>query len=391
MMLFDDPDGERDDDDRDAAAPPGETARREGLQPPRQSVLCLGHENVENDILPQIDGGRIPHAMIFAGPEGIGKSTFAFRLARYLFSRGTPGDDAGGLFGEMLPAVPAAGDMNLPPDHPDFRKVASGGHPDLLTVERQFDEKRGRFKGILDVEQVRRIPPFMRMTAAQGGWRIVIVDDADTMNRAAQNAILKILEEPPPNALLLLIAHNPGQLIPTIRSRCRMVAFEPLDTAVFTRILRENHPALSDKEITTLHAIAGGSAGQGLRLVTEGGLEAVDKVMGLLHGWPSWDWPQIHLMADVISKPGQDDSLQAFQDVLLWIVRSLLQAKARGQALTGPLAGNDALQRMLAHYSLAQFLAVSDAVHDHFATAEHANLDRRHTVMGAFSALSGAA
>lgn len=386
-MLFDDFEDEPDtDDDVSATA----IERREGLEPPRLSHLCLGHEAVEAALLPQIEQNRVPHALIFAGPEGIGKATFAFRLARFMFSRGIPDADAGaGLFGESL-APPPVTSLSIPTDHPDFRKVASGGHPDLLTVERQYDEKRGRYKGSLDVEQVRRIPPFMRMTAGQGGWRIVIVDDADTMTRSAQNAILKILEEPPAHALLILVAHRPGLMLPTIRSRSRLITFEILDRDNFARILRQDHPALSDRDIDTLHAISGGSAGQGLRLVTEGGLEAVDKVMGLLHDWPQWNWPQIHMLADIMSKPGQEDSLQAFQDVLSWIIDSLLRTKARGTPLTGPL-GSEALNRILAHYSLAEWLAIADALKTHFKTATEGNLDRRHLVLGAFSAFTNAA
>lgn len=383
-MLFDDFEDEDKDDELRAAAP---VERRESLAPPRESLLCLGHDDVEKSLLAQVAQDRLPHAIVFAGPEGIGKATFAYRFARYILAHGPGGNeaDAGpGLFGEALPPAVAPENMGLPADHPDVRKVAAGAHPDLLTVERQFDEKRGRFKGILDVEQARRIPPFMSRTAAQGGWRVVIVDDADTMNRNAQNAILKILEEPPARALLILIAHRPGMLIPTIRSRSRIVNFQAPTPELFARLLRADHPDLTTRELDTLYAIAGGSVGQGTRLLAEGGLEAVDKVMGLFHGWPQWDWPQIHMLADVMSRPGQEDSLQSFQDVMMWTVQSLLRARARGTALAGPLA-NDALQRMLAHYSLPQWLEITDALRAHFDTATHANLDRRHTVMGAFT------
>jgi DNA polymerase-3 subunit delta' len=332
----------------------------------------------------------VPHAMIFAGPEGIGKATFAYRMARYMLSRGTQDTEpqGAGLFGEALPAAPLT-TMDLPTDHPDVRKVISGAHPDLLSVERQFDEKRGRYKGSLDVEQVRRIPPFMRMTAAQGGWRVVIVDDADTMTRSAQNAILKILEEPPPHALLMLVTHRPGLMLPTIRSRSRVINFTPPEPAIFTRLLRTDHPDLTTSDIDTLYAITGGSVGQALRLVNEGGLEAISKVMMLLCGWPQWDWPQIHSLAEAMSRPGQEDSQQAFQDVMQWVIDSMLRAKARNAALTGPLA-MDQLQAMLAHYDLGQWMAIRDTLYAHFETATYASLDRRHAVMGAFWAWSAA-
>lgn len=387
-MLFDD-DLDEEYEER-AAGSSAPAIPREHLLPPRESVLCLGHEDVEADLLQQVENNRVPHAMILAGPEGIGKATFAYRFARYMLAHGAAGggDQGGGLFGEALPAV-APVTMDLPANHPDLRKVIAGAHPDLLTVERQFDDKRGRFKGSLDVEQVRRIPPFMRMTAAQGGWRVVIVDDADTMTRSAQNAILKILEEPPPQALLLLVTHRPGLMLPTIRSRCRMVHFNAPRADIFARLLRNDHPDLTTADIDTLYAIAGGSVGQGLRLVNEGGLEAIGKVMMLLRDWPRWDWPQIHMLADAMSRPGQENSLQSFQEVLQWVVDSILRAKARGVSLTG-LLDNDGLNRMLADSSLAQWTERRDALYAHFQTADHASLSRKHLVAGAFWALAGA-
>jgi DNA polymerase-3 subunit delta' len=388
-MLFDD--FEEHDDDDDGA--PAAVEPREGLQPPRLSTLCLGHEMVEAALMPQIASGRVPHAMVFAGPEGIGKATFAYRLARYMLARGTGGDEAesgGGLFGEMLPPPPAPTNLDIPRDNLDFQRVAASSHSDMLVVERQYDEEKQRYKGVVDVDSIRRIQPFMGMKAAQGGWRVVIVDDADMMTEEAQNAILKILEEPPPKALLILVTHRPGRLLPTIRSRCRFMRFEPPQMADFTRLLREDHPDLTTRDIETLYGITEGSVGRSLRLTGEGGMEAVEGVIAMMHTWPQWQWSQIHNMAEVMSKPGQDDTLDAFRQVMQWIADSLLQAKARGRGLAGVL-DNDALNRMLVHHSLAEWLEIADGLRTHFETAQRANLDRRHAVMGAFSVFSAAA
>lgn len=389
-MLFDDFEEQDDDEDRAPSAP---AEMREGLQLPRLSTLCLGHETVEAALLPQVASGRIPHAMVFAGPEGIGKATFAYRLARYILARGTGGEEeqaGGGLFGDALPPPPPPTTLDIPRDNLDFQRIAAASHSDMLVIERQWDEDRQRFKGAVDVDSVRRIPPFMGMKAAQGGWRVVIVDDADTMTEEAQNAILKTLEEPPAKALLILVTHRPGRLLPTIRSRCRFIRFEAPQMVDFTRLMREDHPDLTTRELETLYGITDGSVGRSLRLTGEGGLEAVDGVIAMMHTWPSWDWAQIHKMAEIMSKPGQDDTLDAFRQVMQWIADSLLQAKAQGAALTGPL-DNDALNRMLAHHSLAEWLTLADGLRAHFETAQRANLDRRHAVMGAFSVFSAAA
>src|SRR5262249_28907087 len=153
-------------------------------------------------------------------------------------------------------------------------------------------------QGEVVIDEVRRVAPFLRLTASQGGWRVVIVDDADTMNRNSQNALLKILEELPPKTLLILIAHRAGTLTPTIRSRCRLVTLQSPYIATFGKLLRMGQPDLSDTAVNVLYGIACGSTGQGLRLAKEGGLEAVARVMTLLEGWPRWDWKEIHVLAD---------------------------------------------------------------------------------------------
>jgi DNA polymerase-3 subunit delta' len=395
--MFDDFDTDEDDDApkprRGKAAAAEEIPETDGLPPPRENPALLGHEKTERDLHAMIGEGRLPHAIVFTGPQGIGKSTLAFRLARYLLGQGeAAAPEPAGLFGETLPAAapePGGEGLYTSPESPAFRQVASGGHPDLMTVERRMDERKGALRASVDVEEVRRILPFMRLTAGkQGGWRIVIVDDADTMTRSAQNAILKILEEPPEKGLLLLVAHRPGNLIATIRSRARFIALKAPPESVFTDMLRRENPGISDTEVETLRVITGGSIGGGLRLQAEGGLSALDTVFDLLQGWPEWNWPQVHHLADTLGRPGQDSAYAAFRQVLLWIVSSLVSAKARGLLPAGPLA-TETVARLYRHYSLGQLAALHDRLGAHFDLAEHASLDRRQTVLGAFAAFDG--
>ncbi len=378
------------DDDLVAADEAAMAHESAGLQPPREMKDCLGHNAVEAALLEQIESDSLPHALIFSGPQGIGKSTMAFRLARYLFKNGRGGGSAdGGLFGDDLPKETFK-DMFVAPDDPVFRQVVSGGHADLMTIGRLFDEKKNRYKGAVEVGEIRKITPFMRMTASQGGWRIAIVDDADTMNRNAQNAILKILEEPPEHALLILVCHRLGAMIPTIRSRCRTVPFAALDHDNFSQLISRDHGTLPQSDMDILYNISSGSIGQGLRILEEDGLGAIEKIMMLLHSWPQWQWSEIHALADSMSKPGQENSLKAFQDVLMWVVNSLLRAKARGETPRSPL-NNEATQKILAHYSLQDWIEISGQLQEHFDTVTAASLDKRHAVLGAFSLFKEAA
>ena len=149
------------------------------------------------------------------------------------------------MFG--APATGPSSGLAVPPESGVFRRVAAGGHADLLTVERAYDPRRKRLRGEIVVDDAREIGAFLRLTPAEGGWRVVIVDGADEMNRNAANSLLKVLEEPPRRALLILVAHSAGRLLPTIRSRCRHVALSPLPNAVVRDLLARYCPDLDEQ------------------------------------------------------------------------------------------------------------------------------------------------
>ncbi len=130
----------------------------------------------------------------------------------------------------------------MDPASPVFRRVAAGSHADLLTVEREWDDKKSRLRGEIVVDDARAVSAFLRLTPAEGGWRVVVIDGAEHLNRNAANAVLKMLEEPPPRAVLLLTCAAPGRLLPTIRSRCRRLALHPLDAREMAHALAEYLP-----------------------------------------------------------------------------------------------------------------------------------------------------
>lgn len=357
------------------------------LLPPRENPELFGHAHIEQTLLSLYNKGTLPHALIFAGPMGVGKTTMAFRFARFLLSQ--KGDDTqDSLFGDA-PTAPT--NMAIAADAPVFRRVASGGHPDLRTIERPIDEKKGVRKGIVDVESVRTIAPFLRMSASEGGWRIVIVDEADLMNRQSQNAILKILEEPPPQSLLILICNRLGAMIPTIRSRCRVFNFAPLDNATMTTLLKRASPQAMAGEIALLSLLSDGSMGRALHFQEEGGANMLHSILDFLTGWPKWDWAKIHPWADNISRAGEEKTYLAFTSLMEWVTASMLRAKAAPERSLPEILKTQGIQALQDHYSLEQMIDICEKLKTHFITIENSNLDKRQGVIGAFAILGGQA
>ena len=326
----------------------------EGPQTPRTAKECLGHNKIEETLMEQFQSGRMPHGLIFSGPKGIGKTTFAYRLARQILNN------------EAL--------------------IASGGHPDLLTIERAYDAAKDEYKGSVAVDEVRKVNPFLRMTASyENGWRVVIIDDADTMNRNAQNALLKILEEPPANTVLILICHRLGALIPTIRSRTRTITFNPLSREIFDQLLVGQGYELSPAQYETLYKLSEGSIGIALEHIEQGGLDTLTQILGALDQYPSWSWPDLHVLADQLSRSGRDQSYSSFTKLLPWVFSQMITAKARGQAISSQVLQISAVETLHRQSSLESLLKICENLKSHFERVERSNLDKRQAVLGAFS------
>lgn len=360
-----------------------EPAIPEGLLAPRDSDFLLDHSEVEQTLLDIVNSGSIPHAFIFSGLKGIGKSTMAFRLARFLLKNGISDPNQDSLFGD---APSEAVSLDIDPADPVFSKVASGGHPDLLTIERPMDDKKGFKKNNLDVETARKVTPFLRMTSADGGWRVVIVDDADTMNRNAQNALLKILEEPPENTVLILISHRLGAMISTIRSRCRVVHFNPLQDENLQKLIqKEVGDTVSAYDQKILTALSSGSIGICRKIVESGGLETAQTVLGILKQWPNFEMSQVHHLADGAARAGQNEVMNNIERTFLFITEQIAFAKAKGlQTLPEPI--DDAVFiKMLNERSLEHWITRHSEIKDHFASALFSNLDKKIAVINAFN------
>lgn len=356
-----------------------------GLQHPRYMQICLGHTAQEQKLIQLAQGGQMPHALVLSGPKGIGKATMAYRLARFMFKRGLadPAQDA--LFDAPKP-MPET--LEISSEDGVFKRIASGGHPDFMSVERAYDATKNKYKSGVDIEEIRKIEPFLRRTAAEGGWRIVIVDDADTMNTNAQNALLKILEEPPKNVLLILVVHRMGALIPTIRSRVQIVNFTPLTAADVQSLLALNGLEYTAQEFDVLYNLCGGSIGRALSYIEEGGLESLGQILEVFESYPHWPWPRIHMLAEELARKGNENAYDGFAALFEWLMSELLTTKARGREINSAALQKPALQTLLKKTPLDQLVKICDNLQSHFARINKANLDKRQGVLGAFEIIT---
>jgi DNA polymerase III subunit delta' len=346
--------------------------------PPRANPDLLGHEASESALRRLFESGRMPHAVLMTGPRGIGKATLAYRFARFVLVHGGTGIEAG---------LPAENDriLAVPPDCGVFRRVASGGHADLLAVERAYDPRRRRLRSEIIVEEAREIAAFLHRTPAEGGWRVVIVDGADEMNRSAANALLKILEEPPRRALLLLVAHSPGRLLPTIRSRCRRFPIMPLPPEIVSQLLETSRPDLPHAQSSALVALAEGSIGRALDLIEAGGVELYEAILALLSREQGVDPAALHALADRLARGEADNAYHAVEEMLSHLLAEIAVRAAGGNSGRWPRSESEQVLRRLGNRApAARWAELREQVAAIFARADALNLDRKQTILGAF-------
>lgn len=252
---------------------------------PRASYDLIGHEPAEQAFLDALEGGRLHHAWLIVGPRGVGKATLAYRMARRAL--GAAGDPGRGILGAA-------------PDDPVCRRIEAGAHGDLLVLSRPWDEKAGRRRGEITVDEARKAINFFHVTSAAGGRRVCLVDAADELNVNAANAILKTLEEPPPGGLMLLVAHAPGRLPPTIRSRCRLLRLRAPGEAAAAKVARDQLGCDAETAARAA-ALAEGRPGEAVAIAAAGGAAVIAEVDALWSSLPDFDRLRAHKLADKLA------------------------------------------------------------------------------------------
>lgn len=358
---------------------------------PRENPELLGHEQAEKILLEAWNSGRMPHGWLITGPRGIGKATLAFRFARFVLSQD---GNSGGLFGDSPDS------LYTDPESALFRRVASEGHGDLMTLERRMNKDGKRLRGNIVVDEVRAAGRFLSLTAGEGGWRVLIIDAADDLNSNSANALLKTLEEPPKQTLVLLVCHSPGRLPATVRSRCCRLALRPLSLELTGELLARHAPNLDQEEAVALAYLGEGSIGRALRLAETGGLEIFSEIMSLLENLPGTDIAALHRLGDRLARADAENAYRTATDLITWWLARVIrtgagfrtvedhQAAVQNEIIRGEA---DCARNLLALAGLDRWAEVWEKINRLIAQADGVNLDRKQVILNAFHAMETAA
>ena len=343
-----------------------ESDRLEGYRHPRETSTLVGHAAAEAEMLDAFRANRLPHAWLIGGPEGIGKATLAWRFARFVLAHRDPASEA----------VRNARDLSVCARHPASAQVAAGGYGDVAVLRREWNDKTGRLFTEIKVDDVRRASSMFQQASRAGGYRICILDSAEDLNPNSANALLKLIEEPPPMSLFLVVAHRPATILPTIRSRCRLLMLAPLSEADLVEALRGLGPPFSEmsQDVLAEAAERGGRSVRGALHRLSGDRLSLDRdTAALLDRLPDLDWRALHRLADRIGGE-QEEFGVVLATVLDWLHARLAQSSG----------GSLAVRR------LAPLAEVWDKVRRSAREAESLNLDKRTILFSIFADLAQA-
>ena len=323
-----------------AAAPARQTAhlaesdRFREFPHPREAVNLFGHRQAEAEFLAACRSGRMHHAWLIEGQEGIGKATLAYRIARFVLAHADLG----------APEVAGAVDLAVDPASETARHVAAGADPGLVVMTRTLADDGKRLRVSLTIDEVRKGLHFFAMTALAGGWRVAIVDAADELNVNAANALLKSLEEPPERSLWLIVSHVPGRLPATLRSRCRRLRLNPLGEDDLEAAVRQAGAgkaleSLAPDQRRQLGEAAKGSGRRALAALDGDGLARRAEIVALLDSARAGANRKFHVLADRIARPGNDEDFGMFIELAgEWLAGRVEQAGAHGDSDPARLA-----------------------------------------------------
>ncbi len=346
----------------------------EGIPDPEANRHLVGHRETLDLLANRYASGRMHHAWLLSGPRGIGKATLACRFA-------------GHLFRNPVASNAPAGYVEPAPDDPMEGRVAAGGHPNLLHLRRPWSHENKRWMSVLSVDEVRRTVSFFGSSAGENAPRVCIVDPADDLNASSANALLKMLEEPPPRTIFFVLAHSPKGLLATIRSRCQKLDIRPLSNEQVVEALGVLGEAegLGAQDLALVAELSGGSVRRAISMVRGDGIELYRDFVRLARDASRPDWTAIHGLADKLAPVAKNDRYRLFLD----LAHDYVARRIRGE---GEPDGAEASEGPARETSiLARWVEVWEKTRRSVELADAYNLDRKQVVLNLFEAMRATA
>lgn len=340
---------------------------------PQENPHLYGHESVESALLESCQQGTLPHSWLISGAKGVGKATLAYRFARFLLNESTDVLQEG--FGGLLPVEPV-NTLAVEPESLLFERVAQGNHSDLKVIQPNEESASGT---VITVDQIREIGGFFSLSSGETRYRIVIIDSADDMNRNAANALLKILEEPPSNAILLLVSHAPGRLLPTIRSRCRMLRLSPVSESNMWNILEKQEGDVDQQEASFAIKVASGAPGFALQLYHAGARAMYQAMLSQLQ---HIDVTSLYPYAESLSKKEQAPQWSVSVYLLRWLVYRAVEYGILPSMIEEVAEGEKAFLAELHQHTGAEWLVeLWGRLGESEERTHQFNLDKKHAMV----------
>jgi len=356
---------------------------------PRYTHQVFGHQAAERVFLDAFNSDRLHHAWLISGPKGVGKATLAWKFAKFLLTQ--PVESGPGLFGEALP-IDAPTSLQTDPENPDVQRIEAGGHGGLKLVERTENEKTGKLRNDIVIDDIRSVISFFSQTAAEGGWRVAIIDAADEMNSNAANALLKVLEEPPERSILFLVAHSPGKLLPTIKSRCRNLKLNPLTEDSVSAVLAGRYQDLPQEDLISLSRLSEGAPGRAIELADNEGLGLYRQMAGIIAGLPNLNVPQVHALAGQLGAAKADHQYHMFIQLFSgWMERMIRQSATQAVAADIMAGESEQIARISALAGVDRWLELWEKVGELVTRADSVNLDRKQVIVHLMTSLAAVA
>ena len=286
----------------------------------------IGNDAVRMRLSGAFEGGRVSHCMLLSGPEGSGKHTLARIIAAAMVCTGGPEIPCG-----LCPAC---------------RKVFSGVHPDVITVD-DADHKT------VSVELVRRMSADVYIRPNEAGRKVYVIPRAQDLTEPAQNALLKILEEPPAYGTFLLLTTNAGRILPTIRSRCAELALGPVEKHEALAFLKARYPQAKPQELEDAFRRSGGFLGQAMRAMESDDL--LPQAAAFAESYAAGDAFGVLQALVPLEKTKREQLIRILGQIRQWIVRSL-------EARSTPSARTPETDRLLAVRTGSELFAAAAAL-----------------------------